>query len=142
MKIVALGVNSQTNKCCYIKSKATFEQLKQDFELYAKQYGANDWGGCCDIDFQTKYLGLKLTNEEFDYNGINCGVDYDYGHTDSYSFKFDKVIKVVPSNYKRKVRCGNCKTEGWEYNREFKCLNCGSNSNSYQILGEDILVEE
>ena len=59
MKIVALGVNSKTGKCCIIKSKASYDMLKENYDLYKVQYDATNWCGCDDVE---RTLGLRNIN--------------------------------------------------------------------------------
>ena len=98
MKIVALGVNSETGKCCIIKSNASYDMLKENYDLYKVEYDATNWCGCDKIERTLKLEKIKLTDNSFDYKGTVNGTDYDWGHSYSWTFKFDKVYEVEDKN--------------------------------------------
>lgn len=100
MKIVAIGVGKNTftgqemDGCCLIYSKATFDQLKEDFGLYRKSYTANGYGGNCGIKFQLENDRLELTGRKFKQEGHNYGSDSDWGNEYPYNWKFTEVWEV------------------------------------------------
>lgn len=98
-KLVAIGVNSKTQKCCCIYSYATFEQLKENYNLYAKNYTATNWGGC-DYIYRTLELEKKhLTGRKFFKTVEIEGDDPDMGHSYPWRFVFDVVMEVKQGSY-------------------------------------------
>ncbi len=93
-KPVALGINTATNQCICIYSKATFEQLKEDFDLYNKSYSATNWEGRDDLTRTLELRHIGLTDESFDREVTVVGADPDHGHVYRWRFTFDKVVKV------------------------------------------------
>ena len=94
MKIVALGVNSKTGKCCIIKSKASYKMLKENYDLYKVQYDATNWCGCDDVERTLGLRNIKLTDKSFNHKETVRGTDYDHGHDYPWTFKFDIVYEV------------------------------------------------
>lgn len=94
-KLVAIGVNRKTQKCTCIYCCATFEQLKENYALYDKEYHSTNWAGCDDIERTLEINNIKLTGNEFaQYEEIK-GVDHDWGHIYDWCFTFDTVREVV-----------------------------------------------
>ena len=98
MKIVALGVNSKTKKCCVIKSKASYDMLKENYDLYKVQYDATNWCGCDDVERTLELRKIKLTDKSFNHKETVSGTDYDHGHDYPWTFKFDIVYEVEDKN--------------------------------------------
>ena len=98
MKIVALGVNSKTGKCCIIKSKASYDMLKENYDLYKVQYDATNWCGCDDVERTLGLRNIKLTDKSFNHKETVRGTDYDCGHDYPWTFKFDIVYEVEDNN--------------------------------------------
>lgn len=94
-KIVALAVNTKTNRCSVISSIATFSQLKSNFDLYAKQFDGYNWGGCDDINDILRRINLKPTGNKFNYKGTEYGSDSDHGHSYSWEFEYDEIWEVA-----------------------------------------------
>ena len=91
-KLVAIATNG--GRCCKIYSPATFKQLAEDYDLYAKSYSATNWCGQDDTDRTLKIDSLELTGEVFDISRTVRGCDNDHGHTYPWNFKFTRVHKV------------------------------------------------
>ena len=98
MKIVALGVNSKTGKCCIIKSKASYDMLKENYDLYKVQYDSTNWCGCDDVERTLGLRNIKLTDKSFNHKETVRGSDYDHGHDYPWTFKFDIVYEVEDNN--------------------------------------------
>ena len=98
MKIVALGVNSKTGKCCVIKSKASYKMLKENYNLYKVEYDSTNWCGCDDVERTLGLRNIKLTNKSFNHKETVRGTDYDHGHDYPWTFKFDIVYEVEDNN--------------------------------------------
>ena len=94
MKIVALGVNSKTGKCCIIKSKATYDMLKENYDLYKVEYDSTNWSGRDDVERTLELRKIKLTDKSFNHKETVRGTDYDHGHDYPWTFKFDIVYEV------------------------------------------------
>ena len=94
MKIVALGVNSKTGKCCIIKSKATYDMLKENYDLYKVEYDSTNWSGRDDVERTLELRKIKLTDKSFNHKETVSGTDYDHGHDYPWTFKFDIVYEV------------------------------------------------
>ena len=94
MKIVALGVNSKTGKCCIIKSKATYDMLKENYDLYKVEYDSTNWSGRDDVERTLELRKIKLTDKSFNHKETISGTDYDHGHDYPWTFKFDIVYEV------------------------------------------------
>ena len=98
MKIVALGVNSKTGKCCVIKSKASYKMLKENYDLYKVEYDSTNWCGCDDVERTLGLRKIKLTDKSFNHKETVRGTDYDHGHDYPWTFKFDIVYEVEDKN--------------------------------------------
>ena len=98
MKIVALGVNSKTGKCCVIKSKASYKMLKENYDLYQVEYDSTNWCGCDDVERTLGLRKIKLTDKSFNHKETVSGTDYDHGHDYPWTFKFDIVYEVEDNN--------------------------------------------
>ena len=98
MKIVALGVNSKTGKCCVIKSKASYKMLKENYDLYKVEYDSTNWCGCDDVERTLGLRKIKLTDKSFNHKETVSGTDYDHGHDYPWTFKFDIVYEVEDNN--------------------------------------------
>ena len=98
MKIVALGVESKTGKCCMIKSNATYEMLKKNYDRYKVLYEAINWCGCDDVERTLGLRNIKLTDKSFNHKETVRGTDYDHGHDYPWTFKFDIVYEVEDNN--------------------------------------------
>ena len=98
MKIVALGVNSKTGKCCVIKSKASYKMLKENYDLYKVEYDSTNWCGCDDVERTLGLRNIKLTDKSFNHKETVRGTDYDHGHDYPWTFKFDIVYEVEDKN--------------------------------------------
>ena len=96
-QLVALAIDSIHNWCTCIYSEATYEQLKEHYSLYVKEYRATDWNGCDDIERTLKLKGLRFVGTSFAHEETISGVDHDMGHTYPWSFTFDTVAKVEPA---------------------------------------------
>ena len=94
MKIVALGVNSKTGKCCIIKSNASYEMLKENYDLYKVEYDSTNWSGRDDVERTLGLRNIKLTDKSFNHKETVSGTDYDHGHDYPWTFKFDIVYEV------------------------------------------------
>ena len=94
MKIVALGVDSKTGKCCIIKSKATYDMLKENYDLYKVEYDSTNWSGRDDVERTLGLRNIKLTDKSFNHKETVSGTDYDHGHDYPWTFKFDIVYEV------------------------------------------------
>ena len=94
MKIVALGVDSKTGKCCIIKSKATYDMLKENYDLYKVEYDSTNWSGRDDVERTLELRKIKLTDKSFNHKETVSGTDYDHGHDYPWTFKFDIVYEV------------------------------------------------
>ena len=94
MKIVALGVESKTGKCCIIKSKASYDMLKENYDLYKVEYDCTNWCGCDDVERTLGLRKIKLTDKSFNHKETVSGTDYDHGHDYPWTFKFDIVYEV------------------------------------------------
>ena len=94
MKIVALGVNSKTGKCCIIKSNATYDMLKENYDLYKVEYDSTNWSGRDDVERTLELRKIKLTDKSFNHKETVSGTDYDHGHDYPWTFKFDIVYEV------------------------------------------------
>ena len=96
MKEVAIGYNSKDNSCCVIESLATFDMLKQNFELYKVNIRATNWGGCDTVKRTEVQLNKKVNwNNSFPYYKKVHGQDWDCGHCYSWTFEFDTVYELV-----------------------------------------------
>lgn len=94
-KLIALGVNSTTQKCCTITSLATFDQLSQNYELYSKHISSTNWCGQDDIDRTCELEKVELTGRKVQVGPIkNQGVDYDCGHEYPWTFTFNELWEV------------------------------------------------
>ena len=91
MKIVALGANSKTGKCCVIKSKASYKMLKENYDLYKVEYDSTNWCGWDDVERTLGRRNIKLTDKSFNHKETVRGTDYDHGHDYPWTFKFDIV---------------------------------------------------
>ena len=98
MKIVALGVNSKTGKCCIIKSNASYKMLKENYDLYKVEYYSTNWCGCDDVERTLGLGNIKLTDKSFKHKETVSGTDYDHGHDYPWTFKFDIVYEVEDNN--------------------------------------------
>ena len=98
MKTVALGVNSKTGKCCIIKSKASYDMLKENYDLYKVEYDSTNWCGCDDVKRTLGLRNIKLTDKSFNHKETVRGTDYDWGHSYPWTFKFDIVYEVEDNN--------------------------------------------
>ena len=98
MKTVALGVNSKTGKCCIIKSKATYDMLKENYDLYKVEYDSTNWSGRDDVERTLGLRNIKLTDKSFNHKETVSGTDYDHGHDYPWTFKFDIVYEVEDNN--------------------------------------------
>ena len=102
MNIVALGIDRKSKYCCIIKSNASYEMLKENFDLYKVQYDQTNWSGCDELNRTIRKLNERLkdeyhfvlTGEHFKYNGENSGYDDDCGHSYGYCFEFDEVWEI------------------------------------------------
>ena len=94
MKTVALGVNSKTGKCCIIKSKATYDMLKENYDLYKVEYDSTNWSGRDDVERTLELRKIKLTDKSFNHKETVSGTDYDHGHDYPWTVKFDIVYEV------------------------------------------------
>lgn len=95
-KIVALGVNSSTNKCTRIYSSASFEELKDNINKYNIKCDATNWCGNDDISRTIELEKIKLgevhlLNEPYEIEGY----DSDWGHKYYWNFKFDTIVEVL-----------------------------------------------
>ena len=94
MKIVALGINSKTGKCCIIKSNASYDMLKENYDLYKVEYDSTNWSGRDDVERTLELRKIKLTDKSFNHKETVSGTDYDHGHDYPWTFKFDIVYEV------------------------------------------------
>ena len=94
MKIVALGINSKTGKCCIIKSNASYDMLKENYDLYKVEYDSTNWSGRDDVERTLELRKIKLTDKSFNHKETVSGIDYDHGHDYPWTFKFDIVYEV------------------------------------------------
>ena len=94
MKIVALGVNSETNKCCIIKSNASYKMLEENYDLYKVEYDSTNWCGCDKLERTLELRKIKLTGNKFNHKETVRGTDYDCGYDYPWTFKFDKIYEV------------------------------------------------
>lgn len=100
--IVALGINMKTKECCMIGSDASYDMLKENFDLYKVKYDQTNWGGCDGLNRTLTKLNERLkkeyqfvlTGEHFKYNGVNSGYDSDCGNSYGYRFEFDTVWEI------------------------------------------------
>ena len=93
-KIVALAVNSSSNRCQYIESMATFDELKNDFALYNKNFNSTNWCGCDTVERTCREKHLLLTGREFKQSIHNSGEDNDMGHSYYWEFNADIIREV------------------------------------------------
>lgn len=96
MDEIAIGYNSKTKKCCVIKSVATFNMLKQNFDLYNTRITATNWCGCDEVERTEKILNKKVNwNNGFHYQKAIQGEDHDCGHCYPWTFEFDMIYELT-----------------------------------------------
>ena len=104
MNIVAIAYNSDTKECCLVESHATFEMLKENFDLYNVKFSATNWCGKDYLERVEKREGIKADfSQSFERFDKLEGCDYDCGHEYPWTFKYDKIVKVEPFEYKEEA---------------------------------------
>ena len=84
MDKIYLGVNTETQRCCIIKTDGITSKMS-----------ATDWNGSDDIDRTCRLENFAITDNKQKYDGEYCGVDNDMRHEYPFYFKFDELWEVV-----------------------------------------------
>lgn len=81
-----LGINTQTNRCCVVKSNNPVDI----------SYSAESWGGSAPVEYTIDKRRFTLVGERstLDHPVTITGEDFDMGHTYKWAFTFDAMQEV------------------------------------------------